>query len=144
MNKELLELLDSINDKKAEVKKLVAENKLDEAKKAKDKLKEMQAKFDLLKDLDDEKVDDMKGKASAGTVKKVGGDVAVKEFADAARRGFHVENALSSGIREGSDPDGGYIVPEDIRTQINDWKQSEFSLESLISVEPVTTNGSVK
>lgn len=140
MNKELLELLDSINDKKAEVKKLVAEDKLDEAKKAKDELKEMQDKFDLLKDLDDEKVDDMKGKASAGTVKKVGGDVATKEFADAARRGFHVENALSSGIREGSDPDGGYIVPEDIRTKINDWKQSEFSLESLISVEPVTTN----
>ena len=71
MNKELLELLDSINDKKAEVKKLVAENKLDEAKKAKDELKEMQDKFDLLKDLDDEKVDDMKGKASAKTVKKV-------------------------------------------------------------------------
>ena len=51
MNKELLELLDSINDKKAEVKKLVEENKLDEAKKAKDELKEMQEKFDLLKDL---------------------------------------------------------------------------------------------
>ena len=42
MNKELLELLDSINDKKAEVKKLVEEDKLDEAKKAKDELKEMQ------------------------------------------------------------------------------------------------------
>ena len=140
MNKELLELLDLINDKKAEVKKLAAENKLDEAKKAKDELKEMQTKFDLLKDLDDEKIDGMKSKTSAGTAKKVGGDVATKEFADAARRGFHVENALSSGIREGSDQDGGYIVPEDIRTKINDWKRSEFSLESLISVEPVTTN----
>lgn len=140
MNKELLELLDSINDKKAEVKKLVEENKLDEAKKAKDELKEMQEKFDLLKDLDDGKIDDARGKASAGTMKKASGDAGVKEFADAARQGFRVENALSSGIREGSDPDGGYIVPEDIRTKINDWKQSEFSLESLISIEPVTTN----
>ena len=140
MNKELLELLDSINDKKAEVKKLVEENKLDEAKKAKDELKEMQEKFDLLKDLDDGKIDDARGKASTGAMKKASGDAGVKEFADAARHGFRVENALSSGIREGSDPDGGYIVPEDIRTRINDWKQSEFSLESLISIEPVTTN----
>lgn len=140
MNKELLELLDSINDKKAEVKKLVEENRLDEAKKAKDELKEMQEKFDLLKDLDDGKTNDARGKALAGTMKKASGDAGVKEFADAARHGFRVENALSSGIREGSDPDGGYIVPEDIRTKINDWKQSEFSLESLISIEPVTTN----
>ena len=65
MKKELLELLDSINDKKAEVKKLAEENKLDEARKAKDELKEMQEKFDLLKDLDDGKLDVTKSKAAA-------------------------------------------------------------------------------
>ena len=85
MNKELLELLDSINDKKAEVKKLAEENKLDEARKAKDELKEMQEKFDLLKDLDDGKIDGAKEKALAGTMKKASGDAGVKEFADAGK-----------------------------------------------------------
>ena len=38
MNKELRELLDKINAKKAEVKNLVSENKIDEAKAAKEEL----------------------------------------------------------------------------------------------------------
>ena len=54
MNKELLDLLEKINAKKDEVKNLANEGKLEEAKKAKDELKELQDKFDILKDLDDE------------------------------------------------------------------------------------------
>ena len=46
MNKELLELLEKINQKKGEVKNLVEEGKLDEAEKAKEELKEMQKKFE--------------------------------------------------------------------------------------------------
>ena len=53
MNKELLDLLEKINAKKDEVKNLANEGKLEEAKKAKDELKELQDKFDILKDLDD-------------------------------------------------------------------------------------------
>ena len=136
MNKELLELLDSINDKKAEVKKLVEENKLDEAKKAKDELKEMQEKFDLLKDLDDGKIDDAKGKAAAKGMKPVDEKDAVKEFADAARRGFKVENSMN----EGTPADGGYTVPEDIQTKINERRSAKASLIDLVDVESVTTN----
>ena len=39
MNKELRELLDKINSQKDTIRNLVAENKLDEAKKAKEELK---------------------------------------------------------------------------------------------------------
>ena len=53
MNKKLLELLDKINEKKLEVKNLAEQGKLEEAKAAKDELKNMQTQFDLLKDLDD-------------------------------------------------------------------------------------------
>ena len=136
MNKELLELLDSINDKKAEVKKLVEENKLDEAKKAKDELKEMQEKFDLLKDLDDGKIDEVKTKAAAKGMKPVDEKDAVKEFADAARRGFKVENSMN----EGTPADGGYTVPEDIQTKINERRSAKASLIDLVDVESVTTN----
>lgn len=136
MNKELLELLDSINEKKAEVKKLVKENKLDEARKAKDELKEMQEKFDLLKDLDDGKTDEAKGKAGAKEMKPANKKDAVKEFADAARRGFNVENSMN----EGTPADGGYTVPEDIQTKINERRSAKASLIDLVSVENVTTN----
>lgn len=136
MNKELLELLDSINDKKAEVKKLAEENKLDEARKAKDELKEMQEKFDLLKDLDDGKTDDAKAKAVAKGMKPADGKDAVKEFADAARRGFKVENSMN----EGTPADGGYTVPEDIQTKIDERRSAKASLIDLVDVEEVTTN----
>lgn len=136
MKKELLELLDSINDKKAEVKKLAEENKLDEARKAKDELKEMQEKFDLLKDLDDGKLDDAKAKAAAKGMKPADKKDAVKEFADAARRGFKVENSMN----EGTPADGGYTVPEDIQTKINERRSAKASLIDLVDVESVTTN----
>lgn len=136
MNKELLALLESINDKKAEVKKLAEENKLDEARKAKDELKEMQEKFDLLKDLDDGKMDDARKKADAKGMKYADQKDAVKEFADAARRGFKVENSMN----EGTPADGGYTVPEDIQTKINERRSAKASLIDLVDVESVTTN----
>lgn len=136
MNKDLLELLDSINDKKAEVKKLVEENKLEDAKKAKDELREMQEKFNLLKDLDDGKTDNAKTKAAAKGMKPADKGDAVKEFADAARRGFKVENSMN----EGTPADGGYTVPEDIETKINERRSAKASLIDLVDVESVTTN----
>ena len=139
MNKELLELLDSINKKKKEVKDLAEAGKIEEAKAAKKELQELQDKFDILKDLDDKALESMKEKAAGGNAKAAGEYDAVKDFANAARKKFQVQNSMSSGIREASDPDGGYIVREDIQTRINDWKRAEFSLETLISVEPVTT-----
>ena len=136
MNKELLELLESINDKKAEVKNLVAENKLDEAKKAKDELKEMQDKFDLLKDLDDGKTEEAKAKAGNKVLKPADKNGVVKEFANAARRRFKAQNSMN----EGTPSEGGYTVPEDIETRINERRTAKFSMIDLVSVKPVKTN----
>lgn len=54
MNKKLLELLNAINEKKLAIQNLVAAGSLEEALAEKNELKEMQNKFDLLKDLDDD------------------------------------------------------------------------------------------
>lgn len=146
MNKKLLELLDAINEKKQTVKSLVDAGKLDEAKAEKEKLVEMQNKFDLLKDLDDESLEEIRDKAAAGMADKVadGGDGteeetprdAVHEFANAARKRFRVSNDMS----EGSNPDGGYTVPEDIQTRINERRDAKASLIHLVDVESVSTN----
>ncbi len=135
MNKKLLELLDSINQKKIEVKNLADEGKLEEARTAKDELKELQEKFDLLKDLEDENTAEMEKKAAAGSAKHADNEDAIKKFADAARNGFRINNSMN----EGTPADGGYTVPEDIQTRINTYRDASFSLLNLVRVESVST-----
>ena len=136
MNKKLLELLDSINTKKEEVKNLANEGKLEEAKNAKEELKALQDKFDLLKDIEDEELEGMQQKATSGEAKKAGAEDSVKAFAAAARNGFRVQNSMN----EGTAADGGYTVPEDIQTRINTFREARSSLIDLVDVETVTTN----
>lgn len=59
---------------------------------------------------------------------------AFKALATAARNGF------KANMNEASPADGGYTVPEDIRTAINRYKEEKFSLRTLIDYEHVTTN----
>ena len=137
MNKKLLELLDKINGKKEEVKNLVDAGRLEDAKKAKEELKNLQEQFDLLKDLEDEDLANMAQKAAAGTAVTAGEPKdSTKAFADAARRGFRVSNSMN----EGTPADGGYTVPEDIQTRINTYREARRSLIDLVDVEHVTTN----
>lgn len=56
----------------------------------------------------------------------------VKAFAKAVRSGF-------KDLNEGTLADGGYTVPEDISTKVNEYKQERFSLASLIAQETVST-----
>lgn len=83
MNKEMQKLLREINDKKNEVKSLVKDGKLDKAKAAKDELKELQEKFDLLFDLDEEEHEEIEDKVAAGTAKTVGGKADKKNLVKA-------------------------------------------------------------
>lgn len=56
-----------------------------------------------------------------------------KEFINGLRNKF--KNSMS----EGTATDGGYTVPQDISTAINELRQSKDSLQNLITVESVTT-----
>lgn len=129
MNKK--KLLAEINAKVQEVKNLVAEDKIEEAKTAKQELNNLQDKYDLIKDMEDDEEDNIKN--GIKPTKQAEGQDHVKEFANAARNGF-VMNSMS----EGSNEDGGYTVPEDIQTKINEYRSAKFSLESLVTVEPTT------
>lgn len=94
MNKELQKLLKQINDKKNEVKSLVNDGKLDKAKTAKEELKELQNRFDLLYDLDEDEQDGIENKVNKGTAKQVGGEKKVdkknlvKAFVNIVKAGF--------------------------------------------------------
>ena len=133
MNKKLLELLDKINNKKVEVRSLVDQGKIEEAKAAKDELKKLQDEFDIVKDIDDTAVTNLENNTNKGVNLNQKKD-SVKEFADAARKGFR------NSMNEGTAADGGYTVPEDIQTRINERRTAKTSLIDLVDVENVTTN----
>ena len=135
MPKELRELLDQINAKKTEVKKFVADNKIEEAKASKEELKSLQDKFDVLYDLYEEGKENNE-EAIKNKAKENNKENSIAEFANAARNGFRVNNKMTIG----SKPDGGYTVPEDILTAINTYRESKKSLKDLVTVEKVTTS----
>ena len=72
MNK-IQKLLKQINDKKNEVKSLVNDGKLDKARAAKEELVELQNRFDLLYDLDEDEQDGIENKVRMELAKAVGG-----------------------------------------------------------------------
>lgn len=156
MNKEMQKLLKAINDKKNEVKSLVKDGKLDKAREAKDELKELQEKFDLLFDLDEEEHEEIEGKVATGAAKTIGGKAdkknLVKAFVNIVKCGFLkrepdegdvkvYKDALSTDTTKGDDDEMGIgvTVPEDIRTDIIELRRSSDNLEQYVNVEGVTT-----
>lgn len=147
MNEELKKLLDSIKNKKQEVKELCKAGKIEDAAKAKEELKDLQAQFDLLYDLEADKLDGMEGKVAEGTAKKVLDKT--KNIANAfvnAIKAAVGKGALSdedkeilNSMNEGTDEDGGLTVPKDIRTAVKELRRSEDALENLVNVERVST-----
>lgn len=147
MNEELKKLLDSIKAKKQEVKDLCKASKIEDAAKAKNELKELQAQFDLLYDLEEDKLDNMQQKAAAGTAKtivdqtKKVADAFVNVIKAAVGKGdlSPEDKEILNSMNEGKDEDGGLTVPKDIRTAVKELRRSEDALENLVNVEPVTT-----
>lgn len=120
MNKKLLELLDKINAKKVDVKNFAESGELDKAQEAKDELIKLQQQFDILKDLEDTEPVTPQNRVPL-TPKD-----SIKEFADAARSGFR------NSMNEGTPAEGGYTVPEDIQTRINERRTAKASLITLV------------
>jgi len=132
-NMNLQELLDAINAKKQEVKNLAEQGKIADAKTAKEELINLQEQYNILKDMVEE---EQNGAAKLENKKPASNTVdAVHDFAEAARHGFYTNT-----MTEGTKADGGYTVPEDIQTKINQYKKATFSLESLVDVETVKTS----
>lgn len=129
----LKDLEAKISAKVEEVKNFVADGKIEDAKKAKQELKDLQEQYDLLKDLDEDKKEDMKDKGNPLDIDQDKKDN-VKKFANAARMGFR------NMMTEGTPASGGYTVPEDINTRIQELRDAKFSLRSLVTVENVKTN----
>lgn len=82
-----------------------------------------------------ERIQKQEKSAVSDAADKTGADQAEKAFADAARKGFKVDKTMN----EGTPADGGYTVPEDIRTRVEQYRDAKFSLRSLVNVETTKT-----
>lgn len=151
MNKELRELLNQINAKKEEAKRLVNENKIEEAQAAKEELKNLQAKFDVLYDLEDEIENKVKDDIENDNVTIISGAVnkgkeVANAFVNAIKAGLTKTpvaekdiQILKNSMKEGTEADGGLTVPQDIQTSIKELRRSQDALETLVNVEVVST-----
>lgn len=151
MSKEMRELLNKINAKKAEIKTLVADGKIEDATSAKEELKDLQKSFDILADLDDDDAQNAQQQAQQGTAQTAAGEKnglakQVKAFTNAIKAAWKKtdispeDKEILNAMSEGSDEDGGLTVPKDIKTKIKELRRSEDALETLVDVEHVTTN----
>ena len=151
MPQELIELLNKINAKKEEVKNLAKENKIEEAKAAKKELIDLQAKFDVLYDLEDEAEEKIKDDIENENVTVISGAVnkgkeVVNAFVNAIKAGLSKKpvaekdmKILKNSMKEGTEADGGLTVPQDIQTSIKELRRSQDALENLVNVETVST-----
>ena len=151
MSKEMRELLNKINAKKAEIKALVADGKIEDATSAKEELKDLQKSFDILADLDDDDAQNAQQQAQQGTAQTAAGEKnglakQVKAFTNAIKAAWKKtdispeDKEILNAMSEGSNEDGGLTVPKDIKTKIKELRRSEDALETLVNVEHVTTN----
>lgn len=147
MNEELKKLLDNIKAKKQEVRDLCKTGKIEDAAKAKDELKDLQAQFDLLYDLEQDKLDGMQQQVTNGSAKKVVDQTKqlIGAFVNAIKASVGKGNLsaedkeILNSMKEGTEEDGGLTVPKDIRTAVKELRRSEDALETLVNVERVST-----
>ena len=128
MNKEMRELLNLINEKKEKARALVVENKIGEAKELKNEIEALQEKYDLMNEFQQNNTSNFTNPATPEPKSNPASD-----FLNAVR------NKFQNAMKEGTMADGGYTVPQDILTKINELKESKDALQSLVTVESVTT-----
>lgn len=143
MNERIKQLLSDM-----ETKRLMAKNYMDGEAKDVDKAlalldeaDKLEKEYDAEKRLADLQKEEASQKAAVEKAKVKGNaDDGISETAKAFLAGVKSRFKEFDGQREGSDVDGGYVVPQDIVTQIKQFKRAEFSLLPLVDYNKVTTN----
>ena len=108
-----------------------------EAKARMDEIENLKAAIAVQERLEAEEKADIQNSA-AGRVQEARQRDAVAEFAAAVRSGFR--NAMT----EGTNADGGYTVPDDISTQVRQYREEFFDMTQYVNVETVSTKSGAR
>lgn len=162
MSKEARALLKRINDKKNEIRGLQGQGKTQEMKAKMEELRDLQDQFNILMELDEDDADGIQDSVKGGRARKVEGEgnpdgepknftkkQIVKAFMNRIVCGLRkiplpeedakIMDAMEKGMNEGNDEDGGFTVPQDIQTDIQELRRTEDDLEIYVNRETVTT-----
>ncbi len=139
LNKKMRQLKEKMNEKTAEAKALLSadSNDVDGANALLDEVEQLEKEFNTEKRL----LEIEQKNAEQGASKQL----EVKQKADSVEKFAEVIRGLVrkdpvTAMTEGVNANGGYTVPEDIRYEIEHFKEAEFSFEKYISKENVSTN----
>ncbi|WP_270670270.1 phage major capsid protein [Paraclostridium bifermentans] len=136
MSREYRELLEQIQNKKAEAKALLADDKIEECKAMKSEIDKIQNKADLMKELEiEEKEEGIKNMTRLNDTKKANANVALNK-ALLGKSLTEAENALVERVGE----DGGFLVPVEQVTQIKELKRNLNPLKDRCTVIPVSSS----
>lgn len=149
MDKREQELRQKVADLKAKAEEFNNSGKYEDAKanieEAKNAKNELDNYLAMMQIQVSDPVNSQAGVLSPASVKNE--DPSYKEVFMKAIRGQNLSHEEASvmqeykaALSENSGKDGGYIVPEDITTTINQLKQTVDSLEQYVNVQPVSTN----
>lgn len=144
MNKKMRELLAKIESKQALAKGYTeGENKnLKKAKEILDEIDKLQEEYEVEKRLFENEKES--AKLNEEDVAKIEKNIAEKkedkEEEDSVQKFAKQIRNIAKGLNEGTPADGGYTVPEDISTMVEERREAKASLIDLVSVETVTTN----
>lgn len=153
MSKELRELLQSLEEKKAKVRNLIAEDKVVEAENLMEEVRALQKKVALQQELEAAEKFDLEDATPLNDNSDTDKDLEAeykRVFLKGLRKqritadDYSIINEYKAAMHEGgvstdSDGDMGIIVPEDIQTKINELMRSMNDLSKIIRVEKVNT-----
>lgn len=127
---EMKQQLENLNVKAKELLNS-EDSKLEDIQKLNSEIETLQAKITMQEKIEEEEKANMANKTPEPVNKPQ--EDPVKNFINAVRSRF--KNAMS----EGTGADGGFTVPQDIQTDINELRESKDALQTVVTVEPVTT-----
>lgn len=134
-------------DAKAKAEQFNAENKLEEAKAALEEAKQAKAALDTYLETKNLSVPEPPAAPKAGITEPQNEAPSYKDVFMKAIRGRKLTDAemnvmqdFKAALSVSTGEDGGYIIPEDITTTINELKMTVDNLEQYVNVQPVSTN----
>jgi phage major capsid protein, HK97 family len=149
MNEKERALRQAMGQKQEEIRGLLETDKLSEAEEKTEELRKMKRELDVMRELDLPQVVPPAARGaetvetSAEETEVRGADVLAKLLR--GRAITEVESKLipsvraSAGLNETTGAEGGYIVPVDVQTRINELKRTLNPLDALVRIEPVVT-----
>lgn len=141
-NKKMYELSEEIKALMKESHVLLDNGDTEKAEEKMSRLRQLRKEYETEKELFD--TEKLFSQSQTNDAKEVKGTSAEQDspeavFLKAFRSRFSDYSITKDLMSEGSGTNGGYTVPQDIQTKINEYKTNRFSFEDYVGVENVKT-----